>query len=178
MSYRGDIGVAVAVAINKHLDIVASIAIKSRVHVPYIPGLLAFREAPIMITAIKKLLEKVNRVDVVMVNGHGLAHPRLAGIATHIGLALDIPSIGIAQKKLFGEVRGEGNLRELYVYNMKVGYVIKFDKREVYVTIGNRCNADTALAIAKKFWLSGRPLPEPIYQADRLSRMIVKHHLR
>ena len=66
---------------------------------PYVPGLLGFREAPCVIRTFGKLSE---RCDIIMIDGHGLAHPRGFGLACHVGVLLDIPAIGVAKKCLYG----------------------------------------------------------------------------
>ncbi|NOZ89081.1 MAG: endonuclease V, partial [Crenarchaeota archaeon] len=71
---------------------------------PYIPGLLAFREAPVLYTALRAA---PGAPELLVVDGHGLGHPRLAGIASHIGLALGLPSIGVAKRRLYGVERVE-----------------------------------------------------------------------
>jgi len=73
-----------------------------KVDFPYIPGLLAFREGPSIIKAYRKLKRKP---DVLMVDGHGIAHPRGIGIASHVGVLLDTASIGVAKKRLVGDYR-------------------------------------------------------------------------
>src|SRR5512145_1011157 len=75
---------------------------------PYIPGYLTFREGPAVIAAWKKLSRKP---DVVLFDGHGIAHPRRLGIASHIGVLLDLPSVGVAKKRLVGEYAGPGPRR-------------------------------------------------------------------
>ncbi|WP_317239222.1 endonuclease V [Hymenobacter sp. 5516J-16] len=81
------------------LEIVEKVYHTSPVTLPYIPGLLAFREAPNLLLAYDKLQRKP---DVIMVDGHGIAHPRRMGIAAHLGVLLDVPTFGVAKQRLTG----------------------------------------------------------------------------
>jgi len=175
VGYHRDIGYAVAVAIDFHSSkLVCYTVAVARVQIPYVPGLLAFREAPIMLAALREIAKYV-KPDVIMVNGHGLAHPRMMGIASHIGLALDIPSVGVAKKRLFGEINWlNDELGEIIVDGMKVGYVVRRQRIETYITVGHRVDADSALELARSVWKTNRRFPDPIYEADRISRNIAR----
>jgi deoxyribonuclease V len=81
------------------LELVEKVYNYGPVPLPYIPGLLSFREAPNVVQAFAKL---TNKPDVIMVDGHGIAHPRRMGIAAHLGVLLDIPTFGVAKHKLTG----------------------------------------------------------------------------
>jgi deoxyribonuclease V len=139
---------------------------------PYVPGLLSFREAPIVLEALRKL---PTRPDVLLVDGHGIAHPRGVGIATHIGLHVDVPTIGVGKTKLCG-VHGEpgrsfGNWVALTNRGKRIGVALttRDNTRPVYVSTGHRIGllpaARIVLACVKKF-----RIPEPIRQADQRSR--------
>ena len=86
--------------INKHLEIIEEATAVGKARFPYIPGLLSFREAPILLRAFKKLK---NNPDVILFDGQGIAHPRFFGLASHMGLILGKPSIGCAKSRLVGE---------------------------------------------------------------------------
>ncbi|MEM0006495.1 MAG: endonuclease V [Ignisphaera sp.] len=163
------IAAAVAYSVNRREVIATELAIKA-VKIPYIPGLLAFREAPVMLLALKMLLAKLRKIDVIMVNGHGLAHPRRCGIATHIGVVTDMPTIGIAKKLLYGEVVLIDNHLAIVVDNSIVGYVVNRKKHRIYVSIGHRITAEDALRMTLIVWNENSPLPEPIKLADKISR--------
>ncbi len=138
---------------------------------PYVPGLLSFREAPAIIAACEKLpLEP----DLVIVDGHGISHPRRIGIASHIGLILDRPTIGCAKSLLIGKHRpvGEnrGDWQPIEDHGEIVGAAVRTRAgvKPVYVSIGNRISLEAAIR-----WVlactRGYRLPEPQRQAHRLA---------
>lgn len=139
---------------------------------PYVPGLLSFREAPAAIAAIRRL---VRGPDLLLCDGHGIAHPRRIGIASHLGLCLDLPSIGVAKSILVGSHGPLGPARGDWTPLVDRGEVIgaalrtRPGVRPVYVSIGHRVCLATAIAIVLQ--CTGRfRLPEPIRAADRLSK--------
>jgi len=91
--------IAAAAVLNKRGEILNSNTISTTVKFPYISGLLAFREAEALVTALRDL-----EFDILMVNGHGIAHPRGCGLASWIGLKIDKPTIGIAKRLLVGKI--------------------------------------------------------------------------
>ncbi len=127
-----------------------------RLAFPYIPGLLAYREAGALIEAIRKA--KVG-FDILMVDGFGVNHPRRCGLATYMGVRLDVPTIGVGKSFLCGETRGE------YVYQdgERVARMLhpKGSKRPIYVSPGHRISLDTAVGIVLASTRKGR-LPEPL----------------
>ena len=139
---------------------------------PYVPGLLTFREAPAAIAAIGQL---DRRPDLLLCDGHGIAHPRRIGIASHLGLYLDIPSIGVAKSILVGSHAEVGAARGAWTPLLDKGEVIgaavrsRPGVRPIYVSIGHRVCLETALAIVLHCSSRFR-LPEPIRAADRLSK--------
>lgn len=137
---------------------------------PYIPGLLGFREAPCVISTFGKLRE---RCDVIMIDGHGLAHPRGFGLACHVGVLLDIPAIGVAKKSLYGTSNEPGlekGERALIMGKNRqiVGVALRTRDgvKPVFVSIGNRTDLDTAVMIALEC-SRGLRIPEPTRLADK-----------
>lgn len=167
-SYYSDkiIGVAVLVDFKTGFVLKTSI-VEKKPAIPYIPGLLAFREAPVYFTAISKLSIEP---DIVFVNGHGLSHPRAFGIATHIGVVLNKPSIGIAKKKLYGEEVVVDN--EIYVkaHNHIVAKLIKHNSTKLYVSIGYKLKLEDAVEATMKLLKPGNKLPIPLEVADKVSK--------
>lgn len=170
VSYRGDRGFGAAVSINYKTGEIEDVSIaEGRVSIPYIPGYLAFREAPLMLRAFLGLRR---RDGVIMVNGHGIAHPRGCGIASHIGVVLRMPSIGVARSLLTGSIASEGDREYIIANGRKTGIVYRIARSRIYVTIGNMVDIEDLLAIVEKTTPPGIGLPLPIYWADRISRDI------
>jgi len=175
VSYKGSIGCAVAVAYNvKSNTLITYSQLCEEVSIPYIPGLLAFREAPLMIKTLLQLMNRIH-VDIILINGHGMAHPRKCGIASHIGVVIDIPTIGIAKRLLYGDIIRIGNREAIIVDGEVVGYVLQKNSRKLYVSIGNKVSAEDAAELVSILWNAKYSLPEPLRLADMLSRRIVKN---
>uniref|UniRef100_A0A7C2ZV89 Endonuclease V n=1 Tax=Ignisphaera aggregans TaxID=334771 RepID=A0A7C2ZV89_9CREN len=176
VGYKGSRGVGVAVAYSVHVKReLCHVAIAADVDIPYVPGLLAFREAPLMITAIKELLDRCTEADVLMINGHGVSHPRRFGIASHVGVVLDKPSIGIAKKILYGSVvKIDKENRSLLVVNGSVvGFVLENAYGgKIYVSVGHRVSPEDALKIVEKVWSRDKTLPDPLFIADKLTKKL------
>ena len=137
---------------------------------PYVPGLLGFREAPCVIRTFGELRE---RCDMIMIDGHGLAHPRGFGLACHVGILLDIPAIGVAKKCLYGSFSEPGfkkGERELVRGKNRevVGAALRTREgvKPVFVSIGNRTDLYTAVMIALEC-SRGFRVPEPTRLADK-----------
>lgn len=137
---------------------------------PYVPGFLSFREAPVLIKAIE-LLEK--EPDLFIFDGQGIAHPRGMGIAAHIGLLLDKPSIGCGKSKLYGSYKepgpSAGDTSVLYGKDKKqIGIVLrtKLKCNPVFISPGNKIDFETSLEIIRKCTDEYR-IPKPMREADR-----------
>jgi deoxyribonuclease V len=135
---------------------------------PYFPGLLAFREGPAIVEAFKKIQ---NKPDLIMVDGQGIAHPRGLGIASHVGVILDIPSIGVAKQRLYGKYNeppdSEGAWTPLVSKRNTIGAVVRTKKgtKPVFVSIGHKIDLKTALRITRQC-TKGYRIPEPTRRAD------------
>lgn len=165
---------AIAVASWPELETVETSCADLPCSMPYIPGLLSFREIPPVLEAWKAL---ARRPDLILCDGHGLAHPRGFGMASHLGLILDIPSIGCAKSHLFGSFAEPGPLKgETAKVAGKSGAVIgavlrtRAATRPVYVSVGHLIDLDTAV----RFVLGCCPryrIPAPLREAHRLAGM-------
>ena len=143
---------------------------------PYIPGLLSFREAPILLEALRKLRSSP---DLLLVDGHGVAHPRGLGIAAHVGLHVDVPTVGVAKTLLAGEHppagKRYGDWRPLTIGRKRVGVLLTTKKgcAPIYVSVGNRIGLLPAARAVLSCCTTYR-LPEPIRQADKASRTVAR----
>lgn len=139
---------------------------------PYVPGLLSFREVPVILAAYRTLPVAP---DLLMVDGHGIAHPRRLGIAAHIGILCDKPAIGVAKKRLCGTyiepAPQKGQTSPLYHRQEQVGTVLRSrdNTKPLFVSPGHRISQATAAAIVMA-QLGGFRLPEPTRLADKLSK--------
>ncbi len=168
ISYSKDVGVAVAVFMDfPQLNLKEYAVVKGVVEVPYIPGLLAFREAPLMIKAYRKLNREA---DLIVVDGHGVTHPREFGIASHVGLILDRPTVGVAKNLLYGTIVKSSDSTEYIVVNNNVGGVVyRHLNKELYVSIGHKVSINSLKEVVPYLFKS-HYLPEPTYIADMLSK--------
>ena len=129
------------------LQVVDSVVTESPVRFPYIPGLLSFREIPPLLIAFSQLQTEP---DLVIVDGQGIAHPRRFGLASHLGLVLDKPTIGCAKSRLWGRYEEPDSEQGAYTYLTDKDEVIgaavrtRTNVRVVYVSIGHRISLDSA----------------------------------
>ncbi|QNE38217.1 deoxyribonuclease V [Hymenobacter sp. NBH84] len=151
------------------LQLVEKIYHHDAVTLPYVPGFLAFREAPNLLRVYEKLQHKP---DVIMVDGHGIAHPRRMGIATQLGVLLDVPTFGVAKQKLTGNYEEpaleKGSITPLTDKTGElIGQVLRSkDKiKPLFVSPGHRCDQATAMQLTLAC-LRGYKLPEPTRLAD------------
>jgi len=149
------------------LDVVDIVKGFEKVRMPYIPGLLSFRESPLLL----KLFEKLSVTpDLVMLDGQGIAHPRGLGLAAHIGLFLGIPTVGCAKSKLVGTYDEPGYERGswswLYHNGKKIGVVLRTrtGKNPIFVSPGHLLSFDAAREWALRTTTRYR-IPEPTRQA-------------
>jgi deoxyribonuclease V len=163
---------AVAVYTFPDLTLVEEAALDGPCHFPYIPGLLSFREAPIIMEIWKRL---THRPHVLLVDGQGIAHPRGLGIGAHLGVLLEAPTIGVAKSRLVGEGEEPGTeagaAAPLYWQGRMVGWILRTRKgvRPLFVSPGHRVSLTDCREITLGC-VRGYRLPEPLRRADRLSR--------
>ena len=154
---------AVVVLNYPELRVVETRAVNGKLDFPYIPGLLSFRESPLTLAACEGL---TITPDLILVDGQGIAHPRRMGLASHLGLFLDTPTIGCAKSLLCGrhEVPGEkpGSYAEVVDGGETIGVALrtKHGVKPVYVSIGHKVDLQTAI-----YWVlecsRGYRIPEP-----------------
>lgn len=163
---------AVVVMSYPNLEIVEHHVVEAPTVFPYVPGLLSFRETPALAVVFERLK---TTPDLLLADGHGYAHPRRFGFASHLGLLTGMPTIGVAKSRLCGEAsepeRARGSMSELRDHGEVVGLVVRTKDRvkPLYVSVGNgislRAAADWVLRLAPT-----HRLPEPARIADLLSK--------
>lgn len=164
---------AAAVVARPHLELQESALACRPTRMPYVPGFLSFREAPAMLAALDVLSAKP---DLLLIDGQGLAHPRRLGLACHVGVLADIPTIGVAKSRLTGvyEEPGleRGSRSPLLHHGEMVGAVLRTRRavRPVFVSTGHRVGLQSAIELVLELTPRYR-LAEPIRLADRLSRI-------
>ena len=143
---------------------------------PYVPGLLSFREGPAILAAWAKLQPSL-LPDVVMIDGMGIAHPRGLGIAAHMGLWLQLPTIGVGKSRLYGrhaevplEPGSQVDLVDARQKNRVIGAVLRTRLRSnpLYISPGHLMDVPTAVELVKQC-LRGYRLPEPTRWAHKLA---------
>ncbi len=155
------------------MEILATASVSQPCRFPYVSGLLSFREAPAVIAAVQELVRKTGPVDLLMCDGQGQAHPRGLGLACHVGLWLDVPTIGVAKSRLVGEHRPVGvkrNSRSPLRYRGEViGSVVRTrdSVKPLYISVGHRITLDESVDWVLRAG-RGLRLPEPTRQADHL----------
>lgn len=139
---------------------------------PYIPGLLSFREVPVVLDALEKL---TIAPDLLLCDGQGYAHPRRFGLACHLGVLVDLPAIGVAKSRYIGEHAAlptpRGRWQPLTDNGETIGAVLRTQTgvNPIYVSVGHRISLATAIDLVLRCAPQYR-LPETTRQADRLSR--------
>jgi deoxyribonuclease V len=153
---------------------------RRKLHFPYVPGLLSFREIPILMAAFARLKTEP---DLLLIDGHGRAHPRLFGIACHVGVLFDKPAIGCAKSLLVGEA-GEpgakaGSAAPLDFHGERVGTVLRTrdHTRPIFVTQGHRISLPTAVKVVRKC-VDGFRIPKPTREADHYVRDLRRAYQR
>lgn len=155
VAYSGDTAYCSAV-VMEGLSVAESVDSQTAVTHPYVPGLLMLREAGPVLHTLKKLKSDF---DLLLVNGHGLLHPRKCGLACYVGVTLDKSTIGVAKSRLCGAVRPDGFVE---LGGEVLGYAFS---KKLYVSVGHRISLETAMVIVKELGT------EPLQLADANSKM-------
>jgi deoxyribonuclease V len=168
VSYKKEIAHCSAAIVKKNtLEIAEVVSDTSKIKYPYVPGLFMLRESnPIRETL--KLLK--NPFQLLLIDGHGILHPRRCGLACHIGVITNNPTIGVAKSLLCGIVQSDGFVK----HNEDVlGYAIKREgnqKKMIYVSPGHKISLLTSVRLVKSLTKIGELIPEPIRVADIASK--------
>jgi deoxyribonuclease V len=153
------------------LALVAQAITRQAVRFPYVPGLLSFREIPVVLAALARLREPP---DVILCDGQGYAHPRRFGLACHLGVWADRPTVGVAKTRLIGEhgpvPAGRGEWCPLTDKGEVIGAVLRTRPgvKPLYVSVGHRVSLETAVDLVMRCVTRYR-LPETTRQAHRLA---------
>ena len=153
------------------LELIDEVVFEQPTELPYIPGLLSFRELPAVLGALERLS---TRPDLVLCDGQGRAHPRRFGIACHLGVTAGLATIGVGKSRLCGQHEAPGPKKGSAVDLLDDGEVIgrvvrsRDGVRPLYVSIGHRISLETAAALVLACTPRYR-LPEPVRRADRLA---------
>ncbi len=168
---------ACAVLSYDGLKLLRKKAVRVKVDFPYIPTFLAFRETEGLLRVLRGM-----EADVYMVGAHGLAHPRRAGLACHIGVLLDRPTLGVAKSKLVGEAKepakGHGSCSLVKDGKETIGAAVRTRSggKPVYVSVGHRLELKTAVRIALETTRS-HLLPEPLQMAHELATKAMREKI-
>lgn len=167
------IGVVVAVYKVPNLTLVEIIREIGEVPIPYVPGFLNFREGPIFLKAFRKLARVP---DITLIDGNGIAHPRKMGLASYVGVILDVSTIGCAKKPFFpyttpGEERGQHTVFK-DTKDEQVGYCLRTvtGVKPIFVSPGHRTDFDIAKHVCLEF--SHYRIPEPLRMAHHLASQL------
>ncbi len=153
-AYEGDTAfVAASIWDATNMEIIETATILDRVSTKYVPGFLGFREGPL----VAKIAEKIRqKPDVFFIDGQGVAHPRRFGLACHVGLALDRPTIGVAKSRLYGK---SDDSKILNPEGEVIGRILTAQNRKFYVSVGHRISLETASNVVEKSIVNGHPSP-------------------
>jgi deoxyribonuclease V len=173
VAYADDrLAAAVVVLDAATLEVVEEAAVRAEPGFPYVPGLFAFRELPALVGALRALSVTP---DLLVCDGHGLAHPRRFGLACHLGVLTGLPSIGVGKTRLVGGYDEPAHDRGAWSPVTDAGQIVgralrtQSGVRPVFVSVGHRADLDTACALTLRLAPRHR-LPETTRRADRLSR--------
>jgi deoxyribonuclease V len=157
------------------MEILDTATASGKIPFSYIPGLLTFREGPILIKTFQRLKLKP---DVMIYDGQGIAHPRGIGLASHMGLWLDLPSIGCAKTPLLDEFISPGRLKGSFEWirkeGKKMGAVLRTREhvKPLFVSPGHRIDLPTSIQLILQS-CKGYRFPEPLRKAHQLSRKML-----
>jgi deoxyribonuclease V len=177
VAYADDRLAAAAVVLDaESLEVVEEATVLDLPGFPYVPGLFAFRELPALVGALRRLDVTP---DLLVCDGHGLAHPKRFGLACHLGVLTGLPSIGVGKTRLVGSCDEPGGDRGDWSAVSDEGEVVgralrtQTGVRPVFVSVGHRADLDTACALTLRLAPHYR-LPETTRRADHLSRQVLR----
>jgi len=166
VSYHSNRAFCSAVNMNRNsLDIIETKESRSSIEIPYISGFFMLREASPIFATLKKL---ESSFDVLIINGHGVLHPRRMGLASFIGLLVDKPTIGIAKRLLCG-LEDVDNFVSID-HDICGKKIIRKGRNYVYVSVGHKIRLETSINLVIELFRKEGRLPEPLMTADLMSK--------
>ena len=174
MAYPGKEAVGVCVVCDRSGEPVDYVEVRERVNFPYIPTYLSYRELPVYLKALKAMREKKRLdPDVILVDGNGILHPRKVGIASHLGVLVGKPTVGVAKKLLCGDVNTEGiaigEWRPVVLDGETVGAAMRTSRnRTIFISPGHLADVMSSVDLVASI-LKDHPLPEPLRWAHELA---------
>jgi len=153
--FRGTTLAAATLIDYETLELIRIKSVRQKTRFPYIPGLLAFREAPSVLRAIRSLK---GSSYICLVDAHGLAHPRKFGLACFVGLAIDRPTIGVAKSLLYGQVHGTQVLDE---EGQQIAQIVQLpnNRKTIYVSVGHKISLKDAVETVRHCISPNGPIP-------------------
>lgn len=171
VAFEGDKAVCAAVVMNiKTLEILEVKTHIKPVPMKYIPGYLAFREGPLILETYYDLEIEP---DVLIVDGHGIAHPLMCGLATYVGVELNKPTLGVAKSLLIGEIDQEG-LIKVRDFILGKQIITKAHALPLFVSPGSFISIETSAQLAEKLVISPHKMPEPLHVAHKIAKKKVQ----
>ena len=185
VQYEGENGFAAIVIFDRKGKILHTFTKKYEATIPYIPSFFAFREGDIIIKLVNDVEKEFNiNIDILLIDGHGIAHPRKFGLASYVGLALEKMSIGVAKDTLvkYNGVlpKEKGSSLDIYLestnQNELIGYAYRSSEnvKPIFVSAGHKLSSKQALEIVKEHTGEYRQL-DVLREADRLAREAAKN---
>ena len=172
VSYKGGFANASAAIVKRgDLEVIEVAKTKNEIKYPYLPGLLVLRELDPVLETLKLLK---NSFQLLLVDGHGLLHPRRCGLASYIGVITNNPTIGVAKNLLCGTVGSDGFVR--YDGNI-LGFALRrgeHSRKAIYVSIGHRVSLSTSIQLIRSLTRLDNLIPEPLRIADIASKNFYK----
>jgi len=168
VAYRNNIAYCSAVLMNKKsMEVKESVDITLNVKNPYVSSFLMLRESEAIINILKALK---NRFDLLLIDGHGVLHPRRCGLASYVGVIIDRPTIGVAKSILCGSVNAD---HFIDIDGVISGFkMIKEKKKPIFISVGHKINLIYAIRIVKQLVKPKERIPEPLRLADICSKAL------
>lgn len=173
VAYAGNLSIGAAVVLNYgSMELVEAQTVSCKTRFPYVPTLLSFREVASAVSSIRKLRAQPN---VFLVDGHGVVHPYGCGFASHLGVVLGMPTIGVAKGRLFGKLESSserGDVAYLKHGDRVLGAAVttKQGCKPVFVSVGHMVSLETAIKIVRDCCRHTR-IPKPILEAHKLAAL-------